>query len=93
MARGKGEAPYPIFKERVKMSLGGRIVIPFGVREAMGVKPGDEVVLSYDGRSLKVYSLGEAVRQAQELVGRHIGEGRSLSEELILERRKEQEYG
>ncbi len=89
--RDDDKGAYPVQEERVRMSDGGRIVIPFQVREAMGVKPGDELILRYDGSSLRVYSLDEAVRRAQALVRRHVGAGRSLSEELIRDRRRELE--
>ncbi len=84
---------YPLRKEKVKVSDGGRIVIPSEVRQAMGIAPGDEVILSYDGGSLSVYSLKEAIRRAKTVVARHVGEGRSLSEELIADRRKERGDG
>ena len=75
---------------RAKLEKGGRIVIPARCREAMGVKPGDEllVFLEEDG-TVRVMSLKIAVLRAQALIRQYIPEGRLLSEELIQERRKE----
>lgn len=80
-------------EERVRMSDGGRIVIPMPFREAMGVKTGDELVLRLEGNCLMVYSPGEAVRQAQAIVRRYVASDRSLSAELIRDRKREQENG
>lgn len=73
------------------MSAGGRVVIPAQIRDAMGVKPGDELVLRLEEKVLSVFSLDEAIRQAQAVVRRYVEPGRSLSDELIRERRREEE--
>ena len=82
---------HPVQEERVRMSDGGRVVIPLQIREAMGVKPGDELVMRLEDKVLRVYSLDEAVRQAQAVVRRYVEPGRSLSAELIRDRRREAE--
>jgi AbrB family looped-hinge helix DNA binding protein len=68
---------------------GGRLVIPAAYRKALGLKPGDEVLLSLEDGEIRVVSTRQAVARAQTLVRRYIPEGRSLSEELIKERREE----
>jgi len=68
---------------------GGRLVIPAAYRKAMGIKPGDEVLLSFEDGEIRVVSTRQAVARAQTLVRRYIPKGRSLSEELIKERREE----
>jgi AbrB family looped-hinge helix DNA binding protein len=68
---------------------GGRLVIPAAYRKALGIKPGDEVLLSLEDGEIRVVSTRQAVARAQTLVRRYIPKGRSLSGELIKERREE----
>jgi len=68
---------------------GGRIVIPANYRKAMGIKPGDNVILNLQDDELRVISARKAILRAQAIVRKYVGEGRSLSEELIQERRRE----
>ena len=74
---------------RSKLAQGGRIVIPAEYRRALGLQVGDEVVLRLEDGELRISTLGQAIKQAQELVRRYIPEGRSLVDELIAERRNE----
>jgi len=68
---------------------GGRLVIPAAYRKALGLKPGDEVLLSLEDGEIRVVSTRQAVARAQTLVRRYIPKGRRLSEELIKERQEE----
>ena len=79
---------------QVKTTLGegGRLVIPAEHRKALGLKPGDCVVVSLQDRELRIRGLDESVRRAQALVARHLKPsrgGRQLSNKLIAERRRE----
>lgn len=74
---------------KTKISKDGRLVVPAAYRKALGVKPGDEVVLVLEEGELKVISPRQAIARAQALVRRYVAEGRSLSQELIQERREE----
>lgn len=67
---------------------GGRLVIPAAYRKALGIKPGDEVLLTLEDGEIRVVSTRQAVARAQTLLRRYIPKGRSLSEELIKERRE-----
>lgn len=67
----------------------GRITIPAALRRALGLEPGAAAVLTPDCPELRVVSLAERIRRAQELVRRHVPAGRSLSQELIALRRRE----
>lgn len=78
---------------RTKIGKGGRLVIPARHRKALGLKPGDEVVLVQAEGELRLMSAREAVKRAQMLVRRYVGKGRKLSEELIQERREEAKRG
>ncbi len=68
---------------------GGRLVIPAAYRKELGLKPGDEVLLTLEDGEIRVVSAREAVVRAQTLLRRYIPKGRSLSEELVKERREE----
>jgi bifunctional DNA-binding transcriptional regulator/antitoxin component of YhaV-PrlF toxin-antitoxin module len=76
--------------ERVvtKMGDGGRLVIPVEYRRALGVEPGDELVLVLEENSVRVLTPREGIRRAQALVRSYVSEGERLSDELIQERRR-----
>ena len=68
---------------------GGRLVIPAAYRKALGLKPGDKVLLTLEDGEIRIVSMRQTIVRAQSLVQRYIPESRSLSEELIKERREE----
>jgi antitoxin PrlF len=72
---------------------GGRLVIPSAYRKALGLKPGDEVLLSLEEGELRLVSTRQAVARAQAMVRRYIPKGRKLSKELIKDRREEAARG
>lgn len=76
---------------RAKLAEGGRIVIPAEYRQAMGLQVGDDVILQLDGEELRIFTISQSIKRAQELVSRYIPRDRSLSEELLAERRRENE--
>ena len=78
---------------RAKIGLGGRVVIPAGYRRALGVKHGDEVILSLADGEVRMSTLERAIERAQALVRRYVPAEVSLADELISERRKEAARG
>jgi len=68
---------------------GGRVVIPARFRKALGIRPGDKVVLQLSEGELRVYSRAEAVRRLQQEVARVVPKGVSLVQQLLRDRRKE----
>ncbi len=78
---------------KTKIREGGRLVIPSAYRKALGLKPGDEVLLSLEDGEIRVISTRRAVARAQSLVRRYIPKGSKLSEELIKDRREEAARG
>lgn len=74
---------------KTKLAEGGRIVIPAEYRQALGLQVGDEVILRLEGKELRIFTLNQAIRRAQELVNRYVPRDRSLADELIAERRLE----
>jgi len=72
-----------------KMGQSGRVVIPGEYRRRLGLRSGDEIIMHLDDEGLHLYTPVQAVARAQALVRRYVPEGRSLSDELISERREE----
>lgn len=74
---------------QMKVSDGGRVVIPAEIRQSMGLKEGDVVLWEMrDGVATLTTRLLQ-LRQAQALVRQFVPEGVSLADELIAERRAE----
>jgi AbrB family looped-hinge helix DNA binding protein len=72
---------------------GGRLVIPAAYRKALGLKPGDAVLLVLDDDEIRVVSARRAIARAQALVRRYVPKDKSLSVELIRERQEEAANG
>ncbi len=74
---------------RTTLDPGGRVVIPAEYRRALGLKPGEEVILRLEDGEVRLLSLAQAIKRAQAIVRARVPEGHSLSDELIAERRSE----
>jgi len=74
---------------KTRINDNGRIVIPAGIRQRMGIKPGDTLFLTLEGDVLKVEPHLAGIRRVQESLRHLIPAGRLLSDELIAERREE----
>jgi AbrB family looped-hinge helix DNA binding protein len=74
---------------KTKVAEGGRIVIPAEYREALGLHVGDEVILRLEDGEVRIFTPAQAIKYAQDLLRPYLPQGRSLSEELIAERRLE----
>jgi len=72
-----------------KLGAGGRIVIPAAHRKAMGLEPGDDVILILEDGDLRITSLQRAIKRVQALVQRYVPEGTLLSVELLADRRQD----
>jgi AbrB family looped-hinge helix DNA binding protein len=73
---------------RMRVNESGRVVIPASYRKALGINVGDEVVLRIENDELRIMSLKRRLEQAQQRIRRYIKPGRSLADELIVERRE-----
>jgi AbrB family looped-hinge helix DNA binding protein len=73
----------------VRLCEGGRIVIPAEVREQLGLKVGDRLVLRVEDGEIRLFTRAEGIRKAQRIFSKYRQEGVSLSDELIAERRAE----
>ena len=72
-----------------KVTDGGRVVVPSVFRKALGLKPGDAVIMALDDEEVRLFTPNRAIRRAQEIVRQYVPEGQSLVDELIKERREE----
>jgi AbrB family looped-hinge helix DNA binding protein len=72
-----------------RLNDNGRIVIPVEIRQQMGLKPGDTLLLRVDGDVLILESQQARIRRVQESLRHLIPADRQLSDELIADRREE----
>jgi AbrB family looped-hinge helix DNA binding protein len=73
-----------------KINQNGRIVIPAAIREQMGLKAGDTVLMEVEDGVLRMESHRARIRRIQEEFKKIIPPGGMLmSDELIAERREE----
>jgi AbrB family looped-hinge helix DNA binding protein len=74
---------------KAKVNENGRIVIPAEMRKAMGIQPGDDLVMTLEDGVLRIETQRERIRRVQQSLGRLIPAERALSTELTDERREE----
>ncbi|WP_420910695.1 AbrB/MazE/SpoVT family DNA-binding domain-containing protein [Qipengyuania spongiae] len=72
-----------------RLAAGGRLVVPATLREALGVKPGDQLFMKVADGMLQVWSQQQAIIRAQARLRDLTGGKRSLVDELLAERRAE----
>jgi len=66
----------------------GRVVLPAGLRKALGIEDGSEVVFSRTEHGIEIKTLAEVVRQAQERCARFMKPGVNVVDGLIRDRRE-----
>jgi len=76
----------------VKISDGGRVVIPVEYRKQLGMEIGDELIIRLEGDTLRLMTKSASIRNAQKLIRSFVQEGRVLSQELIAERRRDYDH-
>jgi AbrB family looped-hinge helix DNA binding protein len=74
---------------RAKIDGSGRVVIPADARLRKHLKQGDTIVMEEDGDGLRLRTIEDVVRDAQNYFRSVIPAGVSLVDELIAERREE----
>ncbi len=74
---------------RIQIGEAGRLVIPADFRAALGLAPGDDVLVRLEDGELRILTPRQAIRKAQQLLSDCLPDHRSLAEELIAERRRE----
>src|SRR5215211_4041875 len=74
---------------RTKLDAGGRVVIPAEFRQALGMGPGDTVLMRVVEGEIRIYTFDHLTRRVQEWGAGLAPPERVLSEELIADRRAE----
>lgn len=75
---------------KMKMSEGGRVVIPAEIRAALKIKEGDVVYWELLAGEARLSTRQARIRRAQDIFQKHFPTGGpSLADELIAERRAE----
>jgi len=77
----------------MKLNESGRVVIPAAVRDALGIEPGDELVMKVEDEELRITTLKRRIERAQNRVRMYVKPGTVLSKELIAARREEVKNG
>ncbi len=76
-------------RAKTRLSGNGRIVIPAAIREAIGVKAGDSILMEAQDGVLRIESYPTMVARIQREFAQLIPPGVSLVDELLAERREE----
>ena len=74
---------------KVRIAAGGRVVIPAEVRQGLGVKEGDELLITQDGDGVRITTVQQAVKEVQTFFGQFKKPGESVVDEFLAERREE----
>lgn len=73
---------------RLRINENGRVVIPAPFRKALGLNPGDEVILRLEDDELRITTMKRRIERAQRHARQYVKPGVSLADELIAERRE-----
>ena len=77
---------------KTKIGAGGRLGIPAAFRNELGLRVGDDVIISCTDGEIRVSTIHERVRRVQEFINdRIVPRGPSIVDELIADRRAEAE--
>ena len=72
----------------IKVAQNGRMVLPRSVRDALGMADGGTLVLSVEGDEVKLTSIRQSIKRAQDLY-RQFATNDSSVDDFIAERRAE----
>lgn len=78
-----------VLEVRARINESGRLVLPKQLREALEVLPGEEIIFSSDGETVRMETQKQRALRAQAYIRSLIPSGVSLVDELIAERREE----
>lgn len=78
-----------LVRAKTRLSANGRVVIPAPIREQLGVKPGDPILMEVEDGVLRIESYPTRIARIQRELAQYIPPGVSLVDELIAERREE----
>jgi AbrB family looped-hinge helix DNA binding protein len=79
----------PVLEVRAKMNESGRVVLPKELRELLGAQPGDSLIFSSDGETVRIETQKQRMLRAQEYICSLVPPDVSMVDKLIEERREE----
>lgn len=74
---------------RVKVDGGGRIVVPAGFRKALGIRSGQEMLMSLDDGFVRLQTIDAALERVRAIARSRRRSDASVVDEFITERRAE----
>jgi AbrB family looped-hinge helix DNA binding protein len=75
-----------LMESQTRINENGRVVIPAVFRQALGIHPGETLVMRIENHELRITTLRQRLAKAQQLVRAHVKPSVSLADELIAER-------
>jgi AbrB family looped-hinge helix DNA binding protein len=57
---------------RLKVNANGRVVIPVAYRKALGINPGDEIILRLEDDELRITTMKARIKRAQRHVRKYV---------------------
>ena len=74
---------------RVRVDAGGRVVVPAGFRKALGIRNGEELLMSLDEGFVRLQTIDAALERVREIARRRRRGRASVVDAFIAERRAE----
>jgi len=75
----------------LKVWKNGSVLIPAALRKALGMNPGEPLVVRWNRHEIRIVTLQRRVEEAQRRARKYVRPGVSLADELIADRRREAE--
>jgi AbrB family looped-hinge helix DNA binding protein len=75
----------------VRVDAQGRLLVPKELRDAVDMRPGENVTLLVQDGEIRLLTVTASTRRIREIAAEYPTPGRSLVDELIAERRAEAE--
>lgn len=67
----------------------GRVVVPAGIRKALGIRSGQDLAISLDGDCIRLQTIDAALERVRAIARRKRKSAPSVVDEFIAERREE----
>ena len=75
--------------QRVRVDQAGRVVVPAGMRKALGIHPGQNLTVSLDGDSIRLRTVEAALERVRAIARRKRKSGSKGVDDFIADRRAE----
>ena len=75
--------------KRVRVDPGGRVVVPAGFRKALGIRNGQEVLMTLEDGFVRLQTIDAALERVRVVARRRYQSSSSVVDDFIAERRAE----